>query len=150
MHYHFSLFFTARKRSLGQGNAFTTVCLFTWGGGLPNPPMQTPMDADPSDADTPGMKTPQDVVPSGMQTPGMQNPPRPHPRSGQLAGGTHPTGMHTCVVRNHVSTPCLLFTLIIFNFQLFLLVMFYGSAAMHLVHLLNPMLCSNIIRILEI
>ena len=27
--------FTARKRSLGQGNVFTPVCLFTGGGGLP-------------------------------------------------------------------------------------------------------------------
>ena len=95
------------------------------------------------DAD-PWMQTPQDVVPSGMQTPvGCRTTPHPlqtHPRSGQLAGGTHPTGMHTCVVRNHVSTPSLLFTLIIFNFELFLLVMFYRSTAMHLVHLLNPML----------
>ena len=96
-----------------------------------DPPGCSPLwDADPRDAEPP--------------------PPRPHPRSGQLAGGTHPTGMHTCVVRNHVSTPCLLFTLIIFNFQLFLLVMFYRSTAMHLVHLLNPMLYSNIIRIFEI
>ena len=109
-----------------------------------------PLDADPPDADTTGMQTPGCRPPPGCSPlwdadpRGMQNPPphplQTHPRSGQLAGGTHPTGMHTCVVRNHVSTPSLLFTLIIFNFQLFLLVMFYRSTAMHLVHLLNPML----------
>ena len=36
--------FTARKRSLGQGNIVTSVCLPTGGGGLPD---RGPPDTDP-------------------------------------------------------------------------------------------------------
>ena len=54
---------TARKRSLGQGNIFTSVChSFCPGGGSASGGWQTPL-------------------PIGY---------------GQRAGGTHPTGVHSC------------------------------------------------------
>ena len=88
--------FTARKRSLGQGNVFTPVChsVHRWEGGLPNPLwMQTPRVGQ-----TPWMQTSRvGQTPPWMQTPRVgQTPPgcRPPPYS-QQAGGTHPTGMHT-------------------------------------------------------
>ena len=84
--------FTARKRSLGQGNVLhLCVILFTGGGGLPTPHSQTwglgrPPDADPP-RQTPWMQTPLGLGrspwmqipwgwagPPGMQTPQMQNP----------------------------------------------------------------------------
>ena len=42
--------FTARKRSLGQGNIVTSVCLSTAGGGLPD---RGPLDRDPPRTQTP-------------------------------------------------------------------------------------------------
>ena len=54
-------FITARKRSLGQGNMFTDVCLST--GGVPGP--------------------------GGCL---VEIP----PRTATAAGGTQPTGMHSC------------------------------------------------------
>ena len=128
--------FTARKRSLGQGNVFTPVCHSVHRGvGLPNPlpdtdpPRQTPPDADspglgrpsltqtpwmqtslgwtyppmqiPPNADPPGWADPPGVGqtprcrPFQMQTPGVwQTPPFRYCRQ---VGGTHPTGMHTCL-----------------------------------------------------
>ena len=60
---------TTRKRSLGQGNIFTPVILSTGGGGVGRY--------------TPGTRyTPLRAVHAG--------------RYGQQAGGTHPTGMHSC------------------------------------------------------
>ena len=58
-------FITARKRSVGQGNIFTGICLSTGGGGLldrdRDPPdrdhrtetpwTETPLDKDPLDRD---------------------------------------------------------------------------------------------------
>ena len=83
--------FTARKRSLGQGNIFTPVCQSfcsrgegsTWAGTLP-----------------PGPGTPQ----TRYTPPGTRYPPKPGTpplavhagRYRQQAGGTHPTGMHSC------------------------------------------------------
>ena len=74
---------TARKRSLGQGNMFTGVCLSTgwmpgaggawsrgcllWEGGL---------------------------VQGGAWSGGV---PGGDPPTGAAAGGTHPTGMHSCI-----------------------------------------------------
>ena len=61
----------ARKRSLGQGNIFTPVCHSVHKGG------------------STGQVPPRDQV---------------HPRAvhagryGQQAGGTHPTGMHSCLI----------------------------------------------------
>ena len=77
--------FTARKRSLGQGNKFTGVCLSTGGGVIPAC----------TEADPPGTR----------HSPPGPDPPGPPPKFfifyfflpyGQHAGGTHPTGMHSC------------------------------------------------------
>ena len=115
-------FTTARKRSLGQGNVFTPVChsVHRGKGVCLTPPhpecrpggevgqttqadsplnadsspldanswMQTPLDADPLDADPP------DADPR-MQTPQMQTPLDADPPD---ADGTHPTGMHSCLL----------------------------------------------------
>ena len=59
---------TARKSSLGQGNAFTPVCLFTGG---------------------------EEVL---CQFPIPPPPPRKARLPGQEVGGTHPTGMLYCLV----------------------------------------------------
>ena len=82
---------TARKRSLGQGNIFRSVCQeFCPQGGLPqcmlgNPPWeQAPPEQPPQEQAPP---------PPGPGTP----PPAEHAgRYGQWAGGTHPTGMQSC------------------------------------------------------
>ena len=149
-HHQNCLIFTARKRSLGQGNIFTPVRHSVHGGGgtwAGNPPVtkytllgpgtpprdqvhprdqvQPPDQVHPSDQ----VQPPDQVHPSGPGTPsgtrytpwtrytpkdqvhppGPGTPPRPgtpwdqvHPRAvhagryGQQAGGTHPTGMHSC------------------------------------------------------
>ena len=65
------LIFTARKRSLGQGNVFTRVLLLCSQG---------------------------DLHPGGSASGGgLGRPPLPTRTMGygQQAGGTHPTGMHT-------------------------------------------------------
>ena len=82
-----------RKRSCGQGNVFTGVCLSTGGrvsasvhAGMPDPPgWRTPPDGDP-----PGMETP---LPPGWRTP---PPGKQTAIYGQRAAGTHPPGMHSC------------------------------------------------------
>ena len=63
--------FTVRKRSLGQGNIFAPVCHSVHRGGAW---AGTP----------PGKYSPRQVVHAG--------------RYGQQAGGTHPTGMHSCSI----------------------------------------------------
>ena len=62
------------------------VCL--WSGGVAyTPPRQTPLPW----ADTP----------LGRHLPGKHPlPGRHHPANGQQAGGTHPTGMHPCLICN--------------------------------------------------
>ena len=69
---------TTRKRSFGQGNIFSSVCqeFCSWGG-------------------VPGQVHP----PPGRCTPWAGSPPRAvHAgKYGQQAGGTHPTGMHSCI-----------------------------------------------------
>ena len=82
--------FTARKRSL-RGLCFYTclsVILFTVGStwaGTPPPARYTP----------PGRYIPQE----GTPPPGKVHPPWPQCMLGygQQAGGTHPTGMHSCM-----------------------------------------------------
>ena len=83
--------FTARKRSLEQGNVFTPVCHSVHRGVCPtlphrqtggwaDPPRQTPLDADPLGR-PPWMQTPPRPTfldadpPPPMQTPWMQTPP---------------------------------------------------------------------------
>ena len=68
-------FFTASKRSLGQGNIFTSVCqeFCSVGGGVPGPWGG--------------------LLPVGgylVETP---------PPTVTAAGGTHPTGMHSCLTQ---------------------------------------------------
>ena len=78
-----SRIFTARKRSLGQGNVFTPVCHSVHGG--------------------------RGVVcliacwhtpPSRQNPPWADTPPRQTSPYGQQAGGTHPIGMHTYLLWN--------------------------------------------------
>ena len=80
------LLFTARKRSLGQGNIFTSVCqeFCPQGGvsasvhaGIPPP--------------GPG-RHPRDQAPPRPGTPRAEHA----GRYSQRVGGTHPTGMHSC------------------------------------------------------
>ena len=114
----------ARKQSLGQGNIFAPVCHSVprreeYLGTCPLPGQGTP----PGPGTPPGTRyTPQDQVQPpplgpGTHTPRPGTPPRdqvhpPRPgtppglgttpqavhagRYGQQAGGTHPTGMHSC------------------------------------------------------
>ena len=84
---------TARKRSLGQGNIFSSVCqeFCPWGSlpqcmlGYHPLPRRPPWQGRPP---SPGKKT----------TPGKSDPPcTVHAgRYGQQAGGMHPTGMQFC------------------------------------------------------
>ena len=63
--------FTARKRSLGQGNVFKPVChSLHGGGGLPD---RDPLDRDRMDRDPPGQR-PLGQRPLGQRTPWTENP----------------------------------------------------------------------------
>ena len=75
--FHVQLLPAATK--LGQGNIFTGVCLST-GGGLP----QCMLGYTPPGADTPPRS--------------RHPPPKQTPAYGQRAAGTHPTGMHSCLL----------------------------------------------------
>ena len=107
LYFHiFAVFFiTARKRSLGQGNKFTGVCLST-GGVSQHALRQTPRDQTPpstryppSTRHPPGTRPPRTRPPPGPDPPGPDPPGPPSPifflPYGQHAGGTHPTGMHS-------------------------------------------------------
>ena len=74
--------FTARKRSLGQGNIFSSVCQeFYSQGGVPR--QVPPRAGTPPWAGTPPAQVhPPEAVHAG--------------RYEQQAGGTHSTGMHSC------------------------------------------------------
>ena len=118
--------FTARKRSLGQGNVFTPVCdslhrgvcvsQHAMGRGVCfwcTPPLATPLDTLPSQEETPSWIHPAwaDIHPGQTPPPGHAPPghtpwadtPRQTP-PGQTrplkmtteVGGTHPNGMHSC------------------------------------------------------
>ena len=107
---------TASKRSLGQGNIFTPVCqsfcshgegvpwqVPTPGPGTPPGTRYTPLGPDTP----PGTRYAlQDQVHPWDQVhpPGQVHPPRAvHAgRYGQQAGGTHPTGMHSCSLGGHL------------------------------------------------
>ena len=69
------MIFTAHKRSFGQGNIFTGVCLSN--GGVAN----TPYPDTPPGQTPPGRPPWADIPPKETTT---------------EAGGTHPTGMHSC------------------------------------------------------
>ena len=117
----FNTLITARKRSLGQGYIFRSVCQeFCPQGGGGFSSVVAGIPPSPQDhAGTPGTRHP----PPGPGTPlgpGRQVPPPPEPgtpldqatprdqappppraehagRYGQRAGGTHPTVMHSCL-----------------------------------------------------
>ena len=102
---------TARKRSFGQGNVFTLVCHSVHRGrGSAQPPrMQTPRIGQTPWMQTPhGWADPPGCRPPWMQTPRVGQTPLPGcrpprgwadtPPYSQQAGGTHPTGIHTCIV----------------------------------------------------
>ena len=83
----FQFYFLPPATKLGQGYIFTGVCDSVHGGG-----------------EYLGRYTPRDQVPPRPGTPpGPDTPPRAvHAgRYGQQAGGTHPTGMHSCCLRNN-------------------------------------------------
>ena len=61
--------------------------------GLHTPPTTCPPDYVPPPS---GLHTPPDYVPPRLHTPRTTYP--PPPVDGLFAGGTHPTGMHSCVV----------------------------------------------------
>ena len=95
------LFITARKRSLGQGNIFRSVCRefcphggSTW-AGTPLSRYTSPgrvhlLGMYPLAGTPPGRYPPQAGTPPGRYTP----PREVHAgRYRQQAGGTHPTGM---------------------------------------------------------
>ena len=81
--YLVSAFVTARKRSLGQGNMFTGVCLSTWGGvpdqvhppGPGIPQEQTPQSRHPPGADIPQSRHPLEQTPPKAATPWEHTPP---------------------------------------------------------------------------
>ena len=122
--------FTARKRSLGQGNIFSSMCqefCSPGGGGVVPPGQVHPQAGTPLDRSSPQTGTPPSQVhplarytPLAGTSPQAGNPPgQVHPPAGtpparypsgqvhpplavhagryvQQAGGTHPTGMHSC------------------------------------------------------
>ena len=115
---HSNSFITARKRSLGQGNIFTLIflhCHSVHSGGAPGQvhPPRDPIDP-PGTRHTPGPGTP--LTPRTRYTPQTRYPllgPGTPPetlgqgtplgtvhagRYGQQAGGTHPTGIHSCLI----------------------------------------------------
>ena len=95
----FSCIFTARKRSLRR-LCFTRVCLSTGGripGQVPPGPGTPPGTRYPLGPGTPSMTkyTLRDQVHSPWDQ--VHPPGAVHAgRYGQQAGGTHPTGMHSC------------------------------------------------------
>ena len=100
-----SYIFTARKRSLGQGNMFTGVCLST-GGGLVLGGCLVTRGSGPR-----GVAAPQRacLVLGGLPGPGGSGPRgvpgprgcawwRPPIHTATAVGGNHPTGMHSCYI----------------------------------------------------
>ena len=67
---------TARKRSLGQGNIFTGICLSMVGGVLPDrdpPGQRPPLDRDPLDRDSLDRYSPRTETP-GHRPPWTETP----------------------------------------------------------------------------
>ena len=95
---------------LGQGNIFTGVCLSTGGEGVsasvhagiytPCPRNRPPRSRPPWTRDPPGADPPGSRPPRTRDPPGSRHPPGKQTSAyGQRAAGTHPTGMHSCVLR---------------------------------------------------
>ena len=83
---------------LGQGYVFTGVCdSVNRGGVTSHPPEQTPQSRHPPGAHNPPGA---DTNPPGAETTPPEQTPTPSEhavRYGQRAGGTHPTGMQSCL-----------------------------------------------------
>ena len=111
-YYHYRL-----QRSC-EGYVFTPVCYSVHRGGLPecmlgyHHPLgaDTPLDQAPPGAGTPWSRHPPEQAPPAADTPQNRHPPRAGtPRQmATVADGTHPTGMHSCLLL------CLNFSKIIF------------------------------------
>ena len=80
-----SLFITARKRSLRQGNIFTPVCHSVHRGGLPS--RRPPLAGSP-----PGRRHPPAGRPPGKEAPLAGRPPSPGKEALPREGGTPPAG----------------------------------------------------------
>ena len=85
--------FTARKRSLGQGNIFTPVCHSVHGGVS-----QHALQVVSQHALQQGVcAIPGCLAAGGYAVCSRGGVPGGPPRTATAAGGTHPTGMHSCV-----------------------------------------------------
>ena len=87
-----------------QGNVFTPVCQSFcskgWGGGVwQTPPGRHPPGRHPQ-ADTLLGRHPPGRRPLGRHSSGQTTPPAdtPPPQADPTADGTHPTGMHSCIL----------------------------------------------------
>ena len=96
--FHHIRIFTARKRSLGQGNMFTGVCLST-GGGVPDQ-VHPPRPGTPPNQEHPPSRPPRSKT---RYTPQDQV----HPPMTTAAGGTHPTRMHSCLFKLQSKQECI-------------------------------------------
>ena len=120
---------TARKRNLGQAYVLhvSVILLTGWGEYLCRYPRQAgtpPGRYTPWQVHPPGRYTPRQVHPQARYTPQAGTLPQVHPQAGtphgrynpsagtpwqgmlgygQEAGGTHPTGMHSCLMMSFVS-----------------------------------------------
>ena len=107
IHRHSKIYYRP-KRSFGQGNIFTPVChSFCSQGGEyltrhppPQPGRYTPPGPDPPRDQTPQDQTPPKQTPPEQTPPEADTPPRSRhpPGYGQRSAGTHPTGMHSCLL----------------------------------------------------
>ena len=88
------IIFTARKQSLGQGNIFTPVCHSVHRGGVPGPGGCFV----PGCTCSWGVPGPWGVCLLPRGVPGPRGMPGGDPplRTATVAGGTHPTGKHSC------------------------------------------------------
>ena len=114
----FSRFDYGPQTKLRKGIVFYTclsVILFTGGGAcvphMPprhaHPPAKHvphhahPHHTSPYHEDLPAMHAPRHTLPPAMQPPATHAPPPDTTRCSQWAGGTHPTGMHSCLYFNY-------------------------------------------------
>ena len=100
-----------------EGYVFTPVCHSVHRGGVclsacwDTPPRaDTPQEQTPQSRHPWEQTSPQEQTPPGRRHPGANTPPSHvvHAgRYGQQAGGTHPTGMHTCFWAEFAFTSCI-------------------------------------------
>ena len=91
------------ERKLGQGNVFTSICHSVQGGSV-TPWADTPSPSPgrhTSGRHTPGQTplgghTPRQIPPGDTLPLGRHPPAQYMLGYGKQAGGTHPTGMHSC------------------------------------------------------